>query len=106
MEGGLENREEKRMSLWKPVFFISIVLLVLAPAYAKGKAPKPVTVNLQNAQGQSVGTATLSQATNGVKIKLNLQGLPPVEHGIHVHQNPNCDAPEFKSARPHFTPQP
>ena len=68
-----KKNREITMSIWKPLFFVSVALLALTPAYAKGKAPKPTTVNLQNGQGQSVGTATLSPATNGVKIKLNLQ---------------------------------
>jgi Cu-Zn family superoxide dismutase len=25
-------------------------------------------------------------------------------HGIHFHQNPKCDGPDFKSAGPHFNP--
>jgi Cu-Zn family superoxide dismutase len=65
---------------------------------------KPVVVDIKNAQGQSVGTATLSNAPHGVKIKLDIKSLPPGEHSLHIHQVAKCEAPDFKSAGPHFSP--
>lgn len=67
-------------------------------------ASKPVVAEFKNAEGQSVGTATLSEAAHGVKIKLDIKGLPVGEHSIHIHQVAKCEAPDFKSAGPHFSP--
>ena len=66
-------------------------------------APKPLVVEIKNASGQSVGTATLTDAAPGVRIKLDIRSLPPGEHSIHIHQVGKCEAPDFKSAGPHFS---
>jgi superoxide dismutase, Cu-Zn family len=74
----------------------------IAPA-AASPVPKPVVVDIKNASGQSVGTATLTDAAPGVRIKLDIRSLPPGEHSIHIHQVAKCEPPDFKSAGPHFS---
>lgn len=87
---------------------VALVLIASAAVFAQEgqnhSASRSFTADFINAQGQNVGTATLSETPRGVKIVLNLKDLPPGEHLMHIHAHPKCDAPDFESAGPHFNP--
>src|SRR5437868_15427126 len=82
--------------------FAVFLFSVIALAQVSYAASKPVTIDIKNTQGQSIGSATLSEAAHGVKIKIDVKGLPPGEHSVHIHQVAKCEPPDFKSAGPHF----
>lgn len=80
-----------------------LAFLTTVPALAKAK--DAVTIPLTNSQGQDAGTATFKPVHGGkVEVKLKLKNLPMGEHGVHIHQNAKCDAPDFKSSGGHFNP--
>lgn len=50
------------------------------------------------------GTATFTQEEHGVKIVVDVEGLTPGKHGIHIHEKPDLSDPKLMSAGPHFNP--
>jgi len=51
----------------------------------------------------AVGVLSAAALTAGVSIALDLTGLPPGPHAIHMHEVAKCEAP-FTSAGDHFNP--
>jgi Cu-Zn family superoxide dismutase len=80
---------------------LALAGLVAGTVYA---ATKPVTVPLKDADGKDVGTAKLSGKGTGVKIALDVKGLTPGEHAVHIHQTAKCEGPKFTTAGAHFNP--
>ncbi|MCC6984559.1 MAG: superoxide dismutase family protein [Bauldia sp.] len=74
-----------------------------APIAASSQTPATATAEIADAAGQSVGNATFTETPHGVLIRAELTGLPPGEHGFHLHETGQC-APPFETAGGHFNP--
>jgi Cu-Zn family superoxide dismutase len=76
---------------------------------AKPKPPAPLVITVIDAKLNDIGTATLSDAKTGVVIALDLHGLPPGDHAIHIHETAKCQVvpggPSFTTAGKHFNPE-
>jgi Cu-Zn family superoxide dismutase len=73
----------------------AIMMLVAAgPAHAKSAPKVKVTMDLidPTGVGKPVGTVTLQDSKDGVTLTTDLKGLPPGEHGFHLHEKGSCDA--------------
>ena len=62
------------------------------------------TAPVRNAAGRELGTLTLADSGQaGIRVTGRLTGLPPGEHGIHIHMVGQCQPP-FESAGAHWNP--
>jgi superoxide dismutase, Cu-Zn family len=79
--------------------------LFLALVALPSRSAAKTKVELKDGQGKSVGDIVVWDQGSGVALQLALHDLTPGEHGIHFHQVPKCEGPDFKSAGGHFNPE-
>jgi superoxide dismutase, Cu-Zn family len=72
-----------------------------APAGVRAAIGATATAPLINAEGGSMGAATLRQGATGVVIRVEATGLTPGWHGLHLHGVGQCSGPKFDSAGAH-----
>ena len=80
----------------------TLALVAAGSAAAQGQSFKAEFLD-QN--GKTTGTAELTQTPHGVLVEVDITGLPPGEHGFHLHETGTC-APDtgFESAGGHYGP--
>ncbi len=65
-------------------------------------APATARAILRTASGDEVAQATFTDTDQGLALSISASGLGAGFHGLHVHANAACEAPDFTSAGPHF----
>jgi superoxide dismutase, Cu-Zn family len=85
-------------------FLISATIAAAALFAGGAAAQETATANMQNQEGEDVGTIELRQLPGGVLLDVNLQGLPPGVLGFHIHETGACEG-DFMSAGGHYNPE-
>jgi Cu-Zn family superoxide dismutase len=71
---------------------------------ASGK-PADATAKLESkSDSKAMGTATFKVEGGKVHMKVEMTGLTPGEHAIHIHEKGDCSAPDASSAGGHWNP--
>ena len=83
---------------------LAALLLTLSSGALAADASKGVTAQLKDNTGKSAGTVTLTNSGGHLMGKIDVSGLTPGNHGMHIHGVGKCDGPGFSSAGPHLNP--
>ncbi|MBK7972310.1 MAG: superoxide dismutase family protein [Deltaproteobacteria bacterium] len=88
-----------------PTALLLALVLPVASAASAADAPKTATAAITGLDGEVLGSATLTEAPNGVLLNVGFEGLPTGVHAFHIHAVGKCEpAGGFQSAGGHFNP--
>ena len=72
--------------------FMIAALLVLAGSASAEQIVVQMNLISDQGSGASIGTVTLTDTPQGLKIAPAISGLTPGYHGFHIHEKPECAA--------------
>lgn len=75
------------------------------PAGGEQAPAKAASATIEGKSGSSMtGTATFTTVGDKVDLKIDVAGLTPGKHGVHIHEKGDCSSPDAESAGPHWNP--
>jgi len=87
---------------------IALMFLLGSGFSAQSQTPagplKAVAVLHPTADSKVGGAVTFTEEADGVKVRAEITGLTPGNHGFHVHEFGDCSAADASSAGAHFNP--
>lgn len=82
-----------------------LALVLLAGCVPMAPPDVPVsTANLISSSGAVIGSVRVFSEPTGVMLRITANGVPPGQHGVHVHTTGRCDPPGFTTAGAHWNP--
>ena len=85
---------------------LGLTLASIPPVIGAASKARAVA-HLAARNGESAGTATFIATSHGVLIELDVKGLTPGPHAVHIHTSGNCDPKvAFTSAGPDLSFEP
>lgn len=69
-----------------------------------GSLSPAAVADLKDATGKLVGRAFFYEGPRGMLMRIEVGGLTPGWHGVHIHEKGVCTAPDFASAGAHLNP--
>jgi superoxide dismutase, Cu-Zn family len=83
---------------------VTMLVILTAACSMSTEQASQATAELKDKDGKAIGVATFRESSGGVTVDVNVKGLTPGLHAVHVHAVGRCDAPAFTSAGGHFNP--
>lgn len=86
----------------KSLFLVGSIAFLAGCSLA---SPEPrATAELKDKDGKIVGQAFFRERSDGVLMRMEVRGLTPGLHAVHVHSVGKCEGPGFATAGEHFNP--
>lgn len=65
---------------------------------------EPMQSGLKSGAAEEVGSVTAREHGQRIQLRVQVNGLPPGLHGMHLHEVGRCEGPAFQSAGGHLNP--
>lgn len=82
---------------------VAILFLLGSAAVSLAQThPASRTAEIKNTSGHVLGKVVVTAAPHGVLLRIQVKGLTPGWHGIHLHEKADCGDAAFKNAGGHI----